>query len=115
MRGLCGDSCKHQTKRRVAANLHAVLVHVSKTATVEIEHPDAAAHSHKVIAAVQTSQVDNNGAKSPLHLWMTSWSLDVDILGHCIHQFYSTHKANNVLLVGWLTPNWEMSSIILFF
>lgn len=41
-----------------SSHLQAVLVHVSEAATVQVEHPDAAAHCQEVTAAVQSCQVD---------------------------------------------------------
>lgn len=42
------------------SDLQAVLVHVSEAATVQVEHPDAAAHCQEVTAAVQSCQVDQD-------------------------------------------------------
>lgn len=41
---------------------------MSEAATVQVEHPDAAAHRQEVTAAVQSRKVDQNRPESTLHL-----------------------------------------------
>lgn len=57
-----------EVQHKKSSDLQTVLVHMSEATTVQVEHPDAAAHSQEVTAAVQSRKVDHNGSESTLHL-----------------------------------------------
>lgn len=63
------------------SDLQAVLVHMSKAATVKVEHSNAAAHCQEVIAAVQSRKVDLERPESTLNLpERKAWTFSIIII-----------------------------------